>query len=75
MTFTIPLSLMGIAAFSAFLFIAVTIICWRNGMFDGGGGYAGGLDALFTIIAYAILWAIPSLAAWAVYATWFGGAT
>jgi ABC-type dipeptide/oligopeptide/nickel transport system permease subunit len=72
MTFTIPLSLFVIVSLSALLFFAVTVFAWHSGLFDGGSsGYAGGMDGLFLIILYAVLWAIPSLAGWAIYATWF----
>ena len=73
MTITLSLSLVVGLALSAALFVAVTVLCWHQGMFDGGGGYAGGLDAVFTVIAYTLCWAVPSLAGWAIYATWFGG--
>ena len=71
MTVTIPLSLMVIGGLSALLFIAVTVFAWHAGLFDDAGGYAGGLEAFFITILYAVLWAIPSLAGWAIYATWF----
>lgn len=69
-TFTLPFLLL--AGFSLALFIGVTILAHSQGMFDGsGGGYLGGIDALFTIILYAVFWAVPSLLAWAVWATWW----
>lgn len=72
MTITLTLPFLLLAGFSLGLFIGVTILCHQQGLFDaGGGGYLGGIDALFTIILYAILWAIPSLIAWAAWATWF----
>lgn len=68
-TLTIPFLLLS--CFSMLLFICVTIFCYWQGMFDGGGGYAGGLDGLFIVIAYAVLWVVPTLLAWAVWATWW----
>lgn len=72
MTLTISLSALVLICFSVALFIGVTVLCFMQGMFDGGGGgYAGGLGSLFTIVFYAIFWALPSLAAWAIWATWW----
>ncbi|MFN3303053.1 MAG: hypothetical protein ACK44A_04960 [Roseateles sp.] len=71
MTLTLSLPVLILLGISLALFIATTYLCHSQGMFDGGGGYAGGLDGLFTVILYAIFWAIPSLIAWAVWATWF----
>lgn len=72
MTVTIPLALLVIGSLSALLFVAVTVFAWYSGLFDGGSsGYAAGLEGFFIIILYAVLWAIPSLAGWAIYATWF----
>ena len=58
---------------SLLLFIGVTIFCHQAGMFDagGGGGFVAGLDSLFATIVYLICWAVPSLLAWAVWATWW----
>lgn len=71
MTLTLSLPLLMLVGFSLLLFISVTIFCHSQGMFDGGGGYLGGIDALFTLIVYGMFWAVPSLMAWAVWATWF----
>lgn len=71
MTFSISLAVLVGLAFSAVLFIIATVICWRQGLFDGGGGYAGGLDAVFIIFMYVIFWILPSILTWAIYATWF----
>lgn len=71
MTITLTLPFLLLAGFSLLLFIAVTFLAHQQGMFDGGGGYAGGLDGLFLMMLYALLWAAPSLLAWAVWATWW----
>ena len=71
MTVTLTLPFLMLAGFSLALFIGVTIFCHFQGLFDNGGGYLGGIDALFTIIVYSMFWAVPSLMAWAVWATWF----
>jgi hypothetical protein len=71
MTITLSLPFLLLAGFSLLLFIGVTILGHYQGMFDGGDGYAGGLGGLFLIILYAILWAGPSLLAWAIWATWW----
>jgi hypothetical protein len=68
-TLTTPFLLLG--GLSLLLFVGVTILCHWQGMFDGGGGYAGGLDGFFIVIAYAVFWAVPSLLVWAVWATWW----
>lgn len=71
MTLTISLSVLILLGISVALFIGVTVFCHREGMFDaGGGGYCAGLDGLFMIGIYLIFWALPSLIAWAVWATW-----
>lgn len=71
MTLTIALSTGAVFLIvaSAMLFIAVTVFCGYAGLFDGGDTY--GIGALFTLAIYAILWAIPSLVAWGVWAMWF----
>lgn len=71
MTITLPLPLLLLAGLSLLLFINATILAHKNGMFDGGGGYAGGVEAIFLVALYLIFWALPSLLAWAVWATWW----
>ena len=71
MTLTLSLPFLLLAGFSLGLFIGVTILCHTQGLFEGGGVYLAGIDSLFTLILYAVLWAVPSLGAWAVWATWF----
>lgn len=73
MTIAISYPLLVGALLSLALFCAVTFLAFRKGMFDGGGGYASGLEGVFLIALYAFLWAIPTLAGWAIYAPWFGG--
>jgi hypothetical protein len=70
MTFTITLPVLILLGISLALFIGTTVLAHYQGMFDNSGGYAGGLDGLFLLILYAIFWAIPSLVAWAIWATW-----
>ena len=72
MTITISLGAMILIGISVALFVGTTILCHLQGLFDGSsGGYLSGLDSLFTIIIYAVFWAIPSLASWAIWATWW----
>ena len=72
MTLTLSLSVLVLIGISLSLFVGVTILAHSQGMFDrGGGGYLGGINALFTIILYAVFWAVPSLLAWAIWATWW----
>lgn len=71
MTMTITLPLMLLAGFSALLFLVVTVLCHRRGFFDSCSGVGAGFAGLFLVVTYAILWAVPSLLAWAVWATWF----
>jgi len=56
-TLTISMPALLLIGFSLALFIGVTILCHQQGMLDGpgSGGYLGGIDALFTIILYAIM--------------------
>ena len=70
MTLTLSLPVLVLLGISFALFIGVTILAHSQGMLDGGG-YLGGIDALFTIILYAVFWAVPSLLAWAIWATWW----
>ena len=72
MTLTLSLPVLILIGISFAMFIGVTILAHSQGMFDGGGGgYLGGIDALFTIILYAVFWVVPSLLAWAIWATWW----
>lgn len=59
-----PLVLMLIAVL---LFALVTMFCWRAGLFEGNDL---GLGTLFAVLFYAGGWVIPTLAMWAVWATW-----
>lgn len=71
MTLTISLPALILIVLSLALFIGVTFLCFCQGMFDDGGGYGGGLGGMFIFIFYAVFWAIPSLAGWAIWATWW----
>ena len=72
MTFSISLSLGAVLllAMSLLLFVLVTWFCVSQGLFDDGGGYID-LSGFFVFVIYVIGWAMPSLVAWAVWATWF----
>ncbi|MEJ1933869.1 hypothetical protein WDZ92_27035 [Nostoc sp. NIES-2111] len=70
MTLTISIPVLILFGISLALFIGTTVLAFYQGMFDGGGGYGGGLGSLFLVILYLIFWGIPSLAAWAIWATW-----
>ena len=69
MTITIPVALLALICASVALLIIVTVVVWRNGGFGGGT-----TDGLFAVLAYLIGWALPTLAGWAVWATWLRGA-
>jgi len=71
MTLTISLPLLILLGISLALFATVTVLCHCQGLFDGGDGYLAGLDSLFTLILYGMFWAVPSLMAWAIWATWW----
>ena len=67
-TFSIQFSAAMVIGFSLLLLIAVTAFCVKSGLWDDGDPW--GIGWMFTIIIYACFWAVPSLAAWAVWATW-----
>ena len=69
MTFTIAMPALWIILTSAALFIGVTALTIWQGMWDGGDPY--GVGAMFICFIYMVLWALPSLIIWAVWATWF----
>lgn len=71
LTFSITLSGALVIGFSVFLLIATTGFCLIAGLFDGDDPW--GVAWIFTLIIYGICWAMPSLIAWAVWATWFRG--
>lgn len=71
MTLTISLPVLIGLSLCLLLFIAVTVLAHSEGMFDDPGGYLAGLNGAFLVLLYAILWALPSLAGWAIYATWW----
>lgn len=71
MTMTITIAFPAIWLFvvlSAMLFVCVTVLCWREGMFKED---IYGLGRLFAIFFYSFLWLFPSLLAWSIWATWF----
>jgi hypothetical protein len=70
-TITVTLPFVLLACFSLLLFIVVTIYAVRQGLFEQTGGYAAGIEGLFTGLLYSIFWAVPSLFAWAAWATWW----
>ena len=69
MTIAIPVALFALICASLALHIVVTAVVWRNDGFRGEP-----TDGLFAVLAYLLGWALPTLAGWAVYATWFRGA-
>ncbi|MGE0745279.1 MAG: hypothetical protein AB7K86_08530 [Rhodospirillales bacterium] len=66
-TFAISWAALSLIGLSAALFIGVTVLCRRAGFFEADNY---GIGALFALGAYSVLWAIPTLIAWAVWATW-----
>ena len=69
MTITIPVALLALICAGVALFIIITAVVARNDGFRGDP-----TDGLFAVIAYLLGWALPMLAGWAVWATWFRGA-
>lgn len=69
MTIAISLPVLWLIAISFFMFVVATWLCFSQGLFDGSDTY--GVWALFIVCIYAVFWAVPSLATWAVWATWF----
>lgn len=70
MTVSVTLSL-GAAVlmiFSLVLFVVVTVVQRHMGMFDGADSL--GIGGLFSLLFYVLFWALPSVLAWAVWATW-----
>lgn len=53
---------------SVALLIAATVICYWAGFFDNDTFDIG---SLFAFVVYLLVWVIPSLIAWGVWATWF----
>lgn len=72
MTFTLSISAgaLFVVGLSVALFVAVSVFCRWHRMFDEWSDPMNFM-ALFVLLAYAVLWAVPSLVAWAVWATWF----
>lgn len=68
-TIALPTGLAIIIAVSVVLFILVTFLCGLSGLFDGHDSM--GIGALMIVIFYSALWLVPSLLAWAVWATWW----
>jgi len=67
MTITLSLPILILLGISVVLFIATTLLCFQQGLFDND---SYGIGAMFALLIYAILWAIPSVLAWAIWATW-----
>ena len=64
---TISLSALAFIGADIVLFIGVTLLCWFGGLFDVH------LDRWawpFLAINYTIFWLMPTVIAWAVWATW-----
>lgn len=68
MTVTLSLPFLLGICLSVALFAGVTVLAWTQGLFEDAPYGVGGM---FALMLYAILWALPSLAGWAIYATWF----
>lgn len=71
MSFTVTLSAAALFALagSAALFVIATIICAREKLFSANDSYE--IGALFGLCVYALVWLVPSLLSWAVWATWW----
>ncbi len=71
MTITLSLAAVIGIGLSLLLLCAVLYLCHQQGLFDGRDTY--GLGGLFAVVLISLLWLAPSLAGWAIYATWWGG--
>lgn len=69
MSITIPLPILLLISGALVLFLIALWLCWSQGMFDEGDSY--GIGCVFSIAVMALVFAIPSLTGWAIYATWF----
>lgn len=69
MTLAISLPMLIGLGLSFLLFIAVSVLAVRQGLFDGGG-YSD-LSQISVVFFYIFLWLVPSLLGWAAYATWW----
>ena len=69
MTITISLTTLLLSSGALTLFLIALWLCWREGLFDGS--YSYGIACVFVIAIMSIVFAIPSLAGWTLYATWF----
>jgi hypothetical protein len=73
-TLTFTVSAAMVVGFSVLCLVLVTAFCVVAGLFNGPDPYRIGW--VFGLIVYVCGWVVPSLVAWAVWATWFrGGAT
>jgi hypothetical protein len=67
-TFSVQFSALMVVAFSLFCLMATTAFCWVSGLFDGNDPW--GIGWMFGLIFYCCGWVVPSLVAWATWATW-----
>jgi hypothetical protein len=74
LSFTIHIGPLLLASFSLGLFLFVTWFCHREGMIGRDSGGSMGIGGLFAVALYAIVWAIPTLAAIAVWLAMRGAA-
>lgn len=58
-----------VIGFSVLMFALVTLFCYKTGSFDGSDTL--GIGAVFTWLFYLAFWIVPSLVAWAAWATWW----
>lgn len=72
MTIAISTSVLALVVVSLLFLLFVTAFCWRAGLFDGPDPY--GIGWLFGFMFYVCGWVVPSLVAWAAWATWFRSA-
>lgn len=70
MTYSITMNVwhLGLIFFSVILFIAAGLLCKSQGLFDGPDTY--GIGGFFIVGIFAIFWGMPSVLAWAIWATW-----
>lgn len=67
MTIFLPIPVLILLGISFVLFLGATLVCRWQRFFEQDDL---GLGAAFAMLVYAILWALPSVLLWAIWATW-----
>jgi hypothetical protein len=70
LTISLSAGAITVIAICVGLFLAATACCAKADLFGSKAGMASAFDGAFILLIYALVWAVPSLIAWAVWATW-----